>query len=54
MARTAYTADQEIQDRLFGEGEDMDLYSAAQVTDIVAADFVRYAEADADFYLAFS
>ena len=51
MARTAYDADTEIQDRLFGEGTELDLYSAAQVTDIIAADFERYADADADFYL---
>jgi hypothetical protein len=52
MARTAYAADLEIQHRLFGEYEDMDLYSAYQVTYLLELDFVGYADDDAEFYLA--
>ncbi len=50
MARTGYAADTEIQGYLFHD-VDLDLYSAAQVTDIVAADFIRMADEDAAFYL---
>lgn len=51
MASTAYDADREIQDRIFGEDADMALYSAAQVTDLVAADFIAFAVDDAVHYL---
>jgi hypothetical protein len=50
MPRTAYLADKEIEERLFCEA-DIELYSAAQVTDLVAADFIEFADADAEFYL---
>lgn len=50
MARTGYADDREIEAYLFHDC-DLELYSAAQVTDIVASDFIRMADADAAHYL---
>lgn len=45
-----YVADCEIQSDLLGDA-DMELYSAAQVTDMLEAYFVRFADDAAEVYL---
>lgn len=51
MARSAYEADSAIEADLFGEDVDCSLYSAAQITDLLAHDFEQLADEHADFYL---
>lgn len=51
MASADYQADKEIEEILFAPDVDFDLYSAAQVTDIVSAFFIDDVDADVTSYL---
>lgn len=44
--------DLELSHDLVGADEDFEMWSDAQITDLLSEYFVTYAEADADFYLA--
>lgn len=46
-----YESDKLVEFHAFGDEIDFDLYSAAQITDILAADFVSLAEDHAAHYL---
>ncbi len=52
MARTAYEADRDIERSLFADDQDFDLFSASQITDILAKDFEDLAIEHARFYMA--
>lgn len=46
-----YESDKQVEREVFGPGVEFDLYSAAQVTDLLAKDFEEMAEEHAQHYL---